>query len=369
MSLRKESEAQQPKASPDDQIKGAITAVQENRDSIVPARSTLPPDLELPEREEGQSKPGHWWKIGMTYGRFYKDGVKAVYHNWTAENLVKQRKGADVLMPTAIMKKTITRAEYQLMERSRHDKKKLLPFGLLAVVFGEWLILLVPLIPNVFPLTCRAPSQTAKQRQQLEQRRGRVFRRGIPEPERKALLAARDPRPGEPAPQGNFCIAGDPLYTRRLVDTLSDDQLMHLSTTLNLHSSIWDYLAVPPNIPHSPQTAWYISNWPMLPPPITLKRRIAKRLTYLAMDDLAFLANVDRDLGKSLARLPAEELRIACSERGMDVLGRSEQEMLRDVEGWLRMQNKDRGMGKAMMVMLFRRQRAWETRAGLMAKG
>lgn len=54
--------------------------------------------------------------------------------------------------------------------------------------------------------------------------------------------------------------------------------------------------------------------------------------------------DVDDDLIKSnggVSKLSTEELKMACVERGIDVLDRSEQEIRRDLQAWMESGNQE----------------------------
>jgi hypothetical protein len=53
--------------------------------------------------------------------------------------------------------------------------------------------------------------------------------------------------------------------------------------------------------------------------------------------------------------LSPEELRIAVSERGMDVLGYGDDALRERLRWWLARQGRDEGKGRAMLGMLFGR--------------
>ena len=323
-----------PPKSVNDPVKGAVTAVETNAlaDPINAPRSTLPPPLDLPTRGTEQ-KAVYWLRIGRAYGRFYKDGVKAVWNNWTAANLLKKRLG-DARVEHAIRHANITRAEFQTLARSRYDVGKLPLFGLMFLVFGEWLPVLVPFIPNAVPGTCRIPKQIRGMQEKAEERRRRSFRLGILEPEHgqlpSGLLGGKEESTLD-VEGTEWSVAFNPQYRSRLLRNLRSDQLLHLSSTLGLHSTLWDRIQLPP-------------------PSLLLRHRIANRLAYLAQDDLLLL----RYRSKT-QHLTQDELHLACSERGIDVLGKPDGLLRESLTWWLQRQDKDKGMGTAMMVLLFRR--------------
>lgn len=99
----------------------------------------------------------------------------------------------------------------------------------------------------------------------------------------------------------------DTSETRRGgLEGLSKSQLLHISRSLGLHGRFWDL------------------SGGILPPVLLVKGKLKRRLAYLEKDD-ALLAR-DGDV----ETLRDEEVRIACEERGIDVLGQ-DVETLRDL--------------------------------------
>jgi len=225
----------------------------------------------------------------------------------------------------------LKRSEFQLLARNSYDISKLPFFAVLVAIFGEWLPLLVPFIPSVVPGTCRIPKQIRGMRAKAEERRRISFRRGIAEPAKDQILAAVD------ANAQNWPMSGK-VFVSETLKRLKHEQLYHLSCTLNNHNSLWDRVQLPP-------------------PAALLRRGLSKRITYVVSDDKL----LNRIHGAA-SRLTPDELAIACEERGIDVLGKREETLRQDLESWLERQKEDRGSGKTLMVLLFRRPNAWATK-------
>ncbi|KAF2207363.1 hypothetical protein CERZMDRAFT_10152, partial [Cercospora zeae-maydis SCOH1-5] len=275
---------------------------------INPPRSTRPPPLALPERGDANVAL-YYFRIGKAYGSFYLRGVKAVWFNHKAHKLfikqAREKEGARNHTPGT---PGLTRSQYQLWMRNQHDIGKLPFFGLLVALFGEWLPLIVPFIPNAVPGTCRIPKQVADMRKKAEERRRIMFRGGIEEPNEEQLGLDKQSGVKQPWPTANMD------HTRSLVARLRDDQLLHLSSTLNLHSRLWDRLQLPP-------------------PSFMLRRSISKRLNYLGHDDKLLAWQLP-----AVKMLESEEVHIACEERGLDVLGKREDSLRETLRMWLESQ-------------------------------
>ncbi|KAF7191605.1 hypothetical protein HII31_07107 [Pseudocercospora fuligena] len=300
-------------------------------DPINPSRSTLPPPLKLPTRGS-ENVALYYFRIGRAYGSFYWVGIKAVWFNYKAARQLRERirKQAGEKAPRSKELESMTRSEFQLLARNSHDIGKLPFFGLLVALFGEWLPLIVPFIPGAVPGTCRIPKQIEGMRKKAEERRRISFRQGISElnPEQLRLETLSSSTSTEwPMSRTE--------YAAQMLSKLRDDQLFHLSSTMNLHNRMWDRIQLPP-------------------PSFLLRRGLSKHLSYVASDD--FL--LERYGGA--AKLTADEVDIACEERGLDVLGRPEQKLRENLSWWLARQKDDNGKGSALLAMLFRRPNAWD---------
>jgi len=158
-------------------------------------------------------------------------------------------------------------------------------FGLVFLICGEFTPLVVIALSNVVPWTCRIPKQIESDRRKLEQRRSISFRNLTLEP---------SSQPG--------------------VENLRRQQLIHISWSLGLSSKIWDWLG---------------GQYPGLPTGI-LRGKVERKVRYLEMDD-----RLIRE-GGGVREMEGEEVRMACVERGINVLGRSEQDVRTDLGSWLR---------------------------------
>lgn len=186
----------------------------------------------------------------------------------------------------------VTRAEYQLVLRSYRDMLRLPGFAFLVLAMGEWLPLIAIWITPVVPVPCRIPGQIRRELEKLERRRQiRLQRLG------RTYTAAE--------------LFGDADTDAEGVDVekLPLPALLHFSAQLGCHSSVWDMLF-------------------LTPPAVLLRWSVGRRLRYLEKDD----AMIRRDGG--VKGLSGEEVRVACVERGIDTLGRKEEELRRELDSW-----------------------------------
>lgn len=180
----------------------------------------------------------------------------------------------------------LSRSDFQLLVRNWHDVKRVPTFALVFIVCGEFTPLVVVAMSNVVPWTCRIPKQIEGDRKKLEERRKISFRNLT-----------------MPLPDNEVGVEG-----------LERMQLLHISWSLGLSSSMWDWLG---------------GRLPGLPNAI-LRRKVRARLEYLELDDEL----IGREGG--VVGMEEEEIKMACVERGIDVVGRDLSGFRADLKGWLR---------------------------------
>lgn len=406
-------------------IKGSSPSpTDEPSDGINPPVTTLPPPLELPTRQPGQSKPVYWFKIGRSYAKFYWVGCKATWANHRRARVLKRtrqammdvnaRAGASgavlaafqdasaaeaavkrqekpVVLPegpepplahdAAVQKRLqlprslptlcaqlvrlgkLDRAEYQILTRDKHDMGKLPLFGFLVLILGEYLPLFVPFMPGVVPRTCRIPKQVQSMREAGEKRRREAFRLGTQSPTFEQLDKVRLVKNEEGDPRSTTVLdlgvreegdvqiilkdsparasqeaekrtpVPDPMLSRTyvgaLLSLLTPAQTLHMSTALGTHRRLWDRIG--------------------LKPYGLMRRGVAKRLHYLAIDDTLLIRQ------GGVERLTEQEVEIACEERGIDVVGKPTHVLKRELGAWLDGVEKDEGAGRSVVEMLFKR--------------
>jgi len=148
--------------------------------------TTRPAPLELPEPPHpyawpsARSKyPSKWdfkylFHLGKAYGKFYWAGIKNVYANYkTRQQIVKRLNGTprDMAARYAGSPQRISYNEYELLGRSKRDLKKLIPFGLIFAICGEFTpLIIVALGSRVVPGTCVIPKQTVQDRKKILER-------------------------------------------------------------------------------------------------------------------------------------------------------------------------------------------------------
>ncbi|KAL5323282.1 hypothetical protein ACEPPN_007816 [Leptodophora sp. 'Broadleaf-Isolate-01'] len=272
--------------------------------------TTLPAPLSPPTRQPSQSLAVHLLALGKAYIAFYKTGIKNIYTNFKLSRTLQARLDANhsSSLPDAIKAKAITRSEFQLLARNWHDVKRVPLFALVLICCGELTPLVVIVLTSIVPWTCRIPKQIQSDRSKLEERRRISFRN----------LTAK-------VPEG-----------KRGAGDLDRMQLLHISWSLGLCSSVWDYLG---------------GQLPGLPTGV-LRRRVVKRVEYLEMDDRL----IERAGG--VKDMDVEEVRMALVERGVDVLGREGKGMKSELSAWLKSREK-----VSVERLLLTRPSAWPVKA------
>jgi hypothetical protein len=159
--------------------------------------STRPADLEIvPPAQEDESgnvpitvRASYFYRLGKSYVTFYKTGVKNIWNNRKEYKKIKARLGPYNFEDAALyggqavnrsensnevnVEKIpmITRREYQLCLRTKHDLAKLIPFGIVFAICGEFTpLVILALGSSVVPYTCRIPKQQLHDRRWFEKR-------------------------------------------------------------------------------------------------------------------------------------------------------------------------------------------------------
>jgi hypothetical protein len=208
----------------------------------------------------------------------------------------KAREGNDI----------ITRAEWQIIRRSRRDIMRLPAFAVLVLVFGEWLPLFVLFLTPLVPEACRIPAQVKRDLEKKENRRRERGRRlALDAP--RLIQADRQLGVGQSTQQ--VSVSSPRNLDLKEVEKLDGFTLLNVSTKLDVYSRLWDWLFVRP------------------PKPL-LKWELKRKLAYLKKDDEL----LERDGGwQGLGR---QELERASVERGIDVLGKSEADLRKSLAQW-----------------------------------
>lgn len=261
-------------------------------DSLNPPTSTLPPPLNLPPpKQPEQSLFSYYYALGKAYATFYKTGIRIIYHNW---KWTRQLRGRIAALPSSKMRQSddeallrsgaLTRAEFLLLRRTGQDVRKIPPFALMFILCGEFTPLVVITLNGMVPRTLWIPKQVLRAREKAESRRAAVY-------------AATTKSQSKP----------ETIMT-------TEKEVRRLGQILGAYPAWWDHLPITPS--------WFIS------------RRVAERLRLIDLDDFAIERDDSRD--DSAQRLDElQEVQLAAEMRGLNVLGRSDEELKAMLGKWL----------------------------------
>lgn len=253
---------------------------------VNPPAVSRPPPLTLPRRRDYESTPKYYFEMGKGYLKFYKDGLKNVLASRRLLREKLKRTPADdrpsIFRPNYVPR-TFSRADWVLLWRVRHDMIRLPLFGLMLIVIGEFTVLVVAYVDHLVPYTCRIPTQIFGALEKAEQRRKAAF----DEFESKYPHGVLSPR-----------------VTR-------DVARAHVLKSLHISGAMWDKLG--------------------FTPPGMWQAKGLHRMAFLEGDD----KNIVEDGGPT--GLEYDELRLACADRGIDTLGKSETELRSWFGDWLRL--------------------------------
>ncbi|MCJ1468896.1 hypothetical protein MMC07_007526 [Pseudocyphellaria aurata] len=275
------------------------SAVQPFTDTLNPPASTLPPPLNLPPpRQPDQSILSYYYALGKAYVSFYKFGMMSIYRNWKTTRQVRARIAAAPSPQErhgddeALLRSgMLSRAEFLLILRTGRDIRKIPLFVLVYLVCGELTPLFVIALSGMVPRTLWIPKQVLAARNKAASRRAAAYR---------AKTANETERLGQ---------------------------------ILGVYPAFWDLV---PAI-----TSWFIH------------RRVAERLRLIDLDDFAIQQDGKGDGVQRLANL--EELQLAAEMRGLDVVGRGEEELKATLAKWLRARKK----GRSVKEMLYEGPDGW----------
>ncbi|KAF2242017.1 hypothetical protein BU26DRAFT_524658 [Trematosphaeria pertusa] len=271
------------------------------RAKVNPPPETHAPELHVPARKQGQGYISYLWRTGRAYITFYKDGIRNVR---ATARLAKSLREKAAKAPSSSREQALTRAEWQIVRRSRADIWRLPAFAAIVLVLGEWTPVIALYVTPLIPEPCRIPAQVRRGLHKKEIRRKERERRLAMD---AARLVARDRKPGT-TPTGLVRPQTLRLEEVRKMDLYT---LLTLSTRLDCHSGIWDRLF-------------------LTPPKALLKWALRKKVEYLRKDD----GLIERDGGWQA--LESKEIQRACVERGISVVGRSEEALRRELAAWFK---------------------------------
>ena len=265
--------------------------------------------LELPTRLPDQRAYKYYFSVGKTYLQFYKNGFKDIFQNIRSARSIGKRLGSSYTTTPekGVRNGLISRAEWHFLDRLRTDVLRLPQFLLILMVCGEFTPFVVIFFSGAIPRRLWIPKQVQKVREKSEARRREVFRN----------------------PPAGLDI--DRKEAEHQI--IPGPEVLHIGRSLGLYSSLWDRIDLPP--------LWLI------------RRRIKKRMDFVELDDFAIRRDGD------IEELEAAEVLLAAEMRGLDVLGRKESDLRRDLSDWLLNGSRLAEQGLSARRLYLTRSAAW----------
>lgn len=154
-------------ASPQLAVKGIVGSLETTRPAALNVPEA-PHDLAWPSSKSLDPSKwdfGYLFKLGKAYVYFYYTGMKNVWANYKTMRAIQSRiKSSGCSMDEAVRSsqapERVSYAEYELCIRTQRDVKKMIPFGLIFAVCGEFTpLVIVALGSAVVPPNCVIPKQ------------------------------------------------------------------------------------------------------------------------------------------------------------------------------------------------------------------
>ena len=143
--------------------------------ALNPPSTTHPPPLTLPEKLPDLPKYKYYFRVGKAYGIFYKNGLKAIWTNYKLARALPNKifSSGQPQVHQAVRDNVLSRADFQLIRRTRRDISKVPLFALIWLICGEFTPLVVILSTGAIPRTIWIPKQVQKAREEAENRRAK----------------------------------------------------------------------------------------------------------------------------------------------------------------------------------------------------
>lgn len=260
-------------ASPASQLKFAITL-----DPLNPPATTRPPPLDLPTRDRQSSTFAHLYATGKAFLTFYKAGLKQI---WTNTKLVRS-------LPSPASTHPEPRSLTLLRLRNTHDVRRLPLFAVLLLVCGEFTPLVVLLLPQIVPYTCRIPKQVRKLRVRAEER---------------AAVARQEGKWRRESGVGTVVDGRDVMLE-------PDVELPIVARILGVVGQGWDRIG------------WV--------PGALARSRVHRRWDFLVRDD-----EMIREHENGVDALVEQEVQLACVDRAINTVDRDVSELRETLKRWL----------------------------------
>ena len=149
--------------------------------ALNPPSTTHPPPLTLPEKLPALPIYKYYFRVGKAYGVFYKNGLKAIWANYKLAQALPHRifSRGQAKVHQAVRDGFLSRADFQLIRRTRRDVNKVPLFALIWLICGEFTPLVVIYFTGAVPRTIWMPKQVQKAREEAENRRAKSKDAGV----------------------------------------------------------------------------------------------------------------------------------------------------------------------------------------------
>ncbi|KAF9909003.1 hypothetical protein EC991_009185 [Linnemannia zychae] len=231
-----------------------------------------------------------------------KDGVKLL---WVNKKVVKELKKAQQENGHVL-----TRREFQLVNKTEIDIKRMIPFGLVFLLATEYIPLIIIFAPQMIPSTCVTPTQLENRRKKIHEKRSAMTE--------KLIRMNRREITKETLANYNSFITTSKKYGEGFDYNMIDRE--HLGAFCKFMG---------------------LSGFG---PKFMLKKRLSKHMNYIKHDDEL----LQKD---GIDSLTFAELQLANEERGMRSLDVSKEHLEKSLAYWLKLSlSKDTEVPPALMV-------------------
>lgn len=143
--------------------------------ALNPPSTTRPPPLSLPDKLPGLPRYKYYFRVGKAYGVFYKNGLKAIWTNYKLARALPHQifSRGQAKVHQAVRDGLLSRADFQLIRRTRRDINRVPLFALIWLICGEFTPLVVIYVTGAVPRTIWMPKQVQKAREEAENRRAK----------------------------------------------------------------------------------------------------------------------------------------------------------------------------------------------------
>ncbi|KAF9419544.1 hypothetical protein BGZ94_009378 [Podila epigama] len=274
------------------------------KDTVAPGQSlsqTATPTPAPPTGVIGKAKD--FFRKGKEVVIQCKDGVKLL---WVNKKIVKDLKKSQKENGYVL-----TRREFQLVQKTETDLKRMIPFGLVFLLATEYIPLIIIFAPQLIPSTCVTPTQLEGRRKKIHEKRSVMTEKLI------RLNARREITKESLASYNSFMTISKKYGEAFDYDMINREHLSAFCKFMGLSG---------------------------FGPKFMLRKRLDKHMQYIRKDDGLLLK-------EGLESLTFSELQLANEERGMRSLDVSKEHLEKSLAYWLKVSlSKDHTVPPGLLV-------------------